>query len=64
MGAIQTIGSAVVHMGINGLVCYIGLKAGIGFGSLVASTPVYGTDQTITDWWVDLWWGDEEVTCP
>lgn len=31
---------------------------GIGYtvGSDIARIPVYGSEQTITDWWAGTWW--------
>jgi hypothetical protein len=56
LGALGTIGSAVLNTGLNALLSSFALEGGIGFGSLISAIPVYGTDQTITDWWADFWW--------
>ena len=31
-------------------------EAGVGAGSLISAIAVYGTDQSITDWWANFWW--------
>jgi hypothetical protein len=56
LGALGTVGAAALNTALNALLSGIALEAGIGFGSLVSAIPVYGTDQTITDWWADFWW--------
>ena len=31
-------------------------ETGLATGSLFSAIPVYGTDETITDWWANYWW--------
>ncbi len=66
LGAIGTIASAGFNTALNALLGALALEGGIGFGSMISSIPVYGTDQTITDWWVDFWWDlfHDEISNP
>ena len=69
LGALGTIGAAGINTAINAILSAIALEAGISIGSLVNSIPVYGTDQTIGDWWVDYFWDifhnkDKTNPCP
>jgi RHS repeat-associated protein len=56
LGAIGTIGAAAINTAINATLSAIALESGISVGSLVNAIPVYGTDQTIGDWWLDFAW--------
>jgi hypothetical protein len=56
LGAAGTAAAAGANIAINATLSAIALEAGISVGSLVNAFPVYGTDQTIGDWWVDLVW--------
>ncbi|MCJ8503199.1 hypothetical protein, partial [Desulfatitalea alkaliphila] len=51
-----TIIAVALNVFINTIVAGAALIGGIGFGSLISAFPVFGTDQNITDWWVDFWW--------
>ncbi len=48
-----TLSAAVLHIITNALSGAVFLESGIGFGSLVNALPVYGSGQTIGDWYVD-----------
>ena len=56
MGAGGTAAAAGANIAINATLSAIALEAGISVGSLLNAIPVYGTDQTIGDWWVDFFW--------
>ncbi|MCD6476356.1 MAG: hypothetical protein J7K85_08885 [Anaerolineaceae bacterium] len=55
-GVSGTLAAAGANTVVNSAGVVIFLEGGIGFGSLVNAIPVYGTDQSIGDWWVDTWW--------
>ncbi len=56
LGAGGTAISAGVNSLLNAAVAGLTLEGGILIGSLVNAVPVYGTDRTVGDWWVDLVW--------
>jgi hypothetical protein len=56
LGAGGTAAAAGANIAINATLSAIALEAGISVGSLVNAVPVYGTDQSIGVWWVDLVW--------
>jgi len=45
-------GTATVNLALVS----VAYEGGVLAGSLVSALPVIGTDQNITDWWVDYWW--------
>ena len=45
-------GTGVMNFAFTG----IAWETGVGIGSLVSAIPVYGADQSITDWWANFWW--------
>ncbi|GBC62884.1 hypothetical protein DENIS_3868 [Desulfonema ishimotonii] len=64
LGVSGTIGAAAINTAVNAIMSAISLEAGISVGSLVNAIPVYGTDQTIGDWWVDYFLKDKDMANP
>ena len=66
LGILATFASAGTNTTLNAIYGALFLEGGIGFGSLVNAMPVYGTKQSVLDWWVDFWWNllNEEQTNP
>jgi hypothetical protein len=51
--------TGVLAFATSGMMFFIGSLAyetGVFIGSMAAEMPVYGTNQTMTDWYVDMWW--------